>query len=906
MPLPLYLSEIAGTTVSLSQHTLFADEECLREAPDLDAANQPPGCAGGTSYGRACDAEPGAPCPEPDPDAALGFIRQVFPDKDWPGHLLIWTLDRNTSEKTSHWFHSADDAKRGILAEVDSWKSLEVYFGMGMSGPGLRTGNGPGDLSPRRRLLKGPIVDNKTGLTLPTPSVHVIPGVWADIDYGVDGHKTGNSKQYAPDMQVVKERLGQLQLPPTIVVHSGHGLQVFWLFDQLVDITENRKAAAARQAGWIDLLRGVFRPYALDSVIDLARVMRLPGFTNNKVNDHPVPVTVIYDDGPRTTPHAVDEAISSRSRSHGGRKGRKASFDNEEPFSFDPDSDRFQASYDNSVGFAGAWDGDRPDLTDQSPSGYDMALANAAAGMGWTAEEIVHLLVARRKKAGAKTKPITYYERTVQKAFVGKQPGETSSGFKRQANSGKRDGRTPSSQKADDFAAVQKYIQEVVGEGKTIYWLKEFYQIQKGIWRSQSEEYFERELRSAIAEVRHSGRHPVISREAIASCMQTLKNAVTPPCIDTALLPIKERLGNYDLDTGEILPGSAFDNGILILMDNGDFRLLERQSRHFFSTARPYSFPENRPPRPEIFDSWLVDRLPDQDTRTAFWEVLGATVSQELHKEQRIIATVGVGRSGKGTALRTASLLVGSHHTAAYTGGPARMAKSQFSLSELYGAALITLPNMPPAPLREGIRRDHFQEGLACLMSISGGDPITIEKKNKDPITANVAASIWIDSNYSLPGFVQEEDDAVAWEERIIPIPFLKTIPDEQRENNFERKFIPELGQIAFFAVEAFAEAKAQRSFTWSNEMMVERIRLLEGKHGPFEKFLQQLHYDEGARILRTEVHGVAERFIGAKINKKRKDALYEYCRQIPGVEESKVNGTFWFKNLGVKGMSSS
>ena len=92
-------------------------------------------------------------------------------------------------------------------------------------------------------------------------------------------------------------RLPGLPIKPTIIVHSAHGLQAFRRFDQQLDISSHRAAAAERQAGWIDLLREVFSPYALDSVIDLARVMRLPRFINNKRRDRPVPVTIVSNDG---------------------------------------------------------------------------------------------------------------------------------------------------------------------------------------------------------------------------------------------------------------------------------------------------------------------------------------------------------------------------------------------------------------------------------------------------------------------------------------------------------------------------------------------------------------------------------------------------------------------------------
>ena len=215
-----------------------------------------------------------------------------------------------------------DEAEKVLKERVDLWRPQDVYIGMGMSGPGLRRGNDAGDLSPHRRLLAEPAVDKRTGAILPTPCVHVIPGVWADVDYGEEGHKANNGQQYAPDLEAVLRRLPELPIQPTIVTHSGHGLQLFWRFDQLFDVSSHRAAAADRQAGWIDLLRQVFRPYALDSVIDLARVMRLPGFINNKLADRPVPVTIVSNDGPTTTPDAIDEILSSRQDSNRGRRVR--------------------------------------------------------------------------------------------------------------------------------------------------------------------------------------------------------------------------------------------------------------------------------------------------------------------------------------------------------------------------------------------------------------------------------------------------------------------------------------------------------------------------------------------------------------------------------------------------------
>ena len=80
--------------------------------------------------------------------------------------------------------------------------------------------------------------------------------------------------------------------------------------------------------------------------------------------------------------------------------------------------------------------------------------------------------------------------------------------------------------------------------------------------------------------------------------------------------------------------------------EDGSFSLTRRDPRHFYSTCRPYDFPEERPARPAAFDAWLEGRLPEAGTRAAFWEVLGATVALELHSMQRFVALLGPGRTG--------------------------------------------------------------------------------------------------------------------------------------------------------------------------------------------------------------------------------------------------------------------
>ena len=57
------------------------------------------------------------------------------------------------------------------------------------------------------------------------------------------------------------------------------------------------------------------------------------------------------------------------------------------------------------------------DLGDQSPSGYDLALADAAVGAGWSDQEVVNLLIAFRRKHRLTLKlRRDYFETTLRKA----------------------------------------------------------------------------------------------------------------------------------------------------------------------------------------------------------------------------------------------------------------------------------------------------------------------------------------------------------------------------------------------------------------------------------------------------------------------------------------------------------
>jgi hypothetical protein len=141
--------------------------------------------------------------------------------------------------------------------------------------------------------------------------VFIVPGFWMDIDFGVEGHQ---EKSYPPTRESAYRLLDAVP-KPTLIVESGHGLQVWWLFEnayelndagakqRYIDLSQKLQqlvADAARSTGW-----------KLDSVHDLARVMRPVGTLNHKVPDDVKSVTVASERGPRWFIDDIDMELTA-------------------------------------------------------------------------------------------------------------------------------------------------------------------------------------------------------------------------------------------------------------------------------------------------------------------------------------------------------------------------------------------------------------------------------------------------------------------------------------------------------------------------------------------------------------------------------------------------------------------
>ena len=137
-----------------------------------------------------------------------------------------------------------------------------------------------------------------------TDDIIGIPGLWLDLDYDSPGaHKVRHS--LPPNQDAALSLLSAAPFKPSLVIHSGHGLQVYWLFKELawLDTGDDREAFGRLCRGWQQVFHnaGRDRGWHVDSTGDLARVLRIPGTRNHKT-DHVREVSVREASGFRYDP----------------------------------------------------------------------------------------------------------------------------------------------------------------------------------------------------------------------------------------------------------------------------------------------------------------------------------------------------------------------------------------------------------------------------------------------------------------------------------------------------------------------------------------------------------------------------------------------------------------------------
>jgi len=300
----------------------------------------------------------------------------LFGSKSADDYLLLWTLP----SKQSYWFRNIGQAslKAQVLAQ-----SEDVYVGVGLS---------PVSHGPKNRC--------------PAEQIAGLAGLWADIDIADPVHK---KEKLPPTIEAAVELVNSMPFSPSLIVHSGHGLQAWWLFDEIWDLRKGKERERAQRLSqqWSNELRRISKDlgYECDSVFDLARILRIPGTTNRK--SEVVDVRVLSENDTRFSVDEIANSVKDVKAEAPAKTAKEYEVQelgglildskaqvNEEmlltTFEMEP---RFVASYNRKP---------RRELTDNSPNGHDLALATFAAMYGWEDQQIVNLLIQVRRENGEK------------------------------------------------------------------------------------------------------------------------------------------------------------------------------------------------------------------------------------------------------------------------------------------------------------------------------------------------------------------------------------------------------------------------------------------------------------------------------------------------------------------------
>src|SRR5829696_5148265 len=129
------------------------------------------------------------------------FFRTLYGDEA-PGFLAIFSHSPNLIR----WVPADSPAEAARIA-VQSGRERDTYFGIGLHREALGEG--------QRGTAAG---------------VSALPGLWADLDVKGEAHKANHLPPTDEDAMRITEAI---PLEPTLILHSGHGLQVWWLFKEL-------------------------------------------------------------------------------------------------------------------------------------------------------------------------------------------------------------------------------------------------------------------------------------------------------------------------------------------------------------------------------------------------------------------------------------------------------------------------------------------------------------------------------------------------------------------------------------------------------------------------------------------------------------------------------------------------
>ena len=657
-----------------------------------------------------------------------------------------------------------------------------------------------------------------------------LPGLYADIDCDPSGVKSsGHGEVKVPgSVDEAAEILKTLPIQPSLLVRSGGGLHAYWLFDSLWHIPD---ADEARQLtyGWQHQVATVFESfgYKIDSVFDLARVLRAPGFKNSKYADAE---TSVYED--RSSQNAYHpkqfKAYAKTPPVTSGGDSDLVDMDFDLKMIEIPES--VLAALNTPSRLHDIWvqrDTAEPS-SDNSQSGWDLVLIRECIRQGienhstlWSVLRTYREMHASNPAKAAKGLQRGYAKRTISKAFAAEEE------FKHRRAEATEEFEVLASGPWDDPVAVvdrllKKRPHIVRYHGSFYEWGQG-----EGYWELSDEEIErmvgnvcnqivveENARRTAIAEASEKKALLVKTTNAFVrdSVAQLRMRVASPPnesepmWLGSSLIPIDRTL--------------SVQNGILDMHT----RKLIAATPKYFSLGRSAAtfIPPAKCPKWEAFlESSLVG---DRKSIELLQEWFGYVLSEDMSRHKMLMMG-GASRSGKGTIGRVLTKLVGDSRT---TTPSLTQLGTPFGLQAFVGTRLAFFPDVRHNASRQN---PHVIE---TLLSLTGGDSFNIDRKFKMPLKNYVVRAKLMMAFNGLPDF---RENSAALSNRILYIHF--PVSFANRENlRLTDELVAELPGILNWSLDGYERLCKQGSFTVPTTGR-EHFQLLTTSQGQMKQFLQ-------------------------------------------------------------------
>jgi len=356
------------------------------------------------------------------------FMTALYDNKEENDHILVWVPTKRGGKST--WFKNIQQATKFIAKR----KKQNVYFQVGMAGR-------PHGASYRCSTIEAkhrPVIS--------------MPALFCDIDIKDKVHKHENLPETIEQALTIIEGFG---FDPSVTVHSGHGLQAYWIFKEpwelrtpelrlaCMRLLAHLKATLKANAEKAGEKAGIKGGWHIDSVQDMARILRPPGSRNVK---NPLDIKKVYvmketsyrynpedfedflidmtfdeienymPQQPQTESKAkviVKEPPKDKDGNLLPPKDLKnfttKEIENQPPIMPQEDGSiildlesqpplrKLIALVRIDPVFAQTWHGRNSLLKDQSQSGYDMSLCHQVVKLGWNDQEIANMVIANRR-----------------------------------------------------------------------------------------------------------------------------------------------------------------------------------------------------------------------------------------------------------------------------------------------------------------------------------------------------------------------------------------------------------------------------------------------------------------------------------------------------------------------------